>query len=102
QAEVAAAVAGRSVSVIGRQFGSGATARSGGSVLGDTLVGPADGFADCDLALRDWISQSGAACDLHWNGCLELARDPSLSSDPIDWDESGRVRLAGRVSGGVL
>jgi glycine/D-amino acid oxidase-like deaminating enzyme len=101
-AALTAAEAGRRVTVIERRFGSGATARSGGIVLGDTLVGPRNGFDDCELALRDWIAESGAACDLYWNGCLELARDASLSSDPIDWNENGRVRLAARVSGGVL
>jgi sarcosine oxidase len=101
-AALAAAEAGRHVTVVERRFGSGATSRSGGIVLGDTLVGPRAGFEGCDAALRDWIAQSGADCDLFWKGCLELARDESLSSDPIDWNENGRVRLAERVSGGVL
>jgi glycine/D-amino acid oxidase-like deaminating enzyme len=101
-AALTAAQAGRQVTVIERQFGAGATARSGGIVLGDTLVGPVTGFDECDLALRDWIRQSGADCDLSWNGCLELARDMSLPRIPIDWDESGRVRLAKPVRGGVL
>ena len=73
-----------------------------GIVLGDTLVGPRAGFDDCDLSLRHWIARSGVECDLFWNGCLELARDPSLSDRPVDWNENGRVRLAARVSGGVL
>jgi gamma-glutamylputrescine oxidase len=101
-AALTAAHAGRRVTVVERRFGSGATSRSGGIVLGDTLVGPSAGFDGCDLALRDWIAESGAACDLFWNGCLELARDPSLSNHPVDWNDNGRVRLAGRLSGGVL
>lgn len=101
-AAMAAAQAGRRVTVVERQFGAGATSRSGGIVLGDTLVGPIAGFAECDLALRDWVVQSGAACDLAWNGCVELARDASLSVVPVDWDEHGPVRLAKRVRGGVL
>jgi gamma-glutamylputrescine oxidase len=101
-AALTAAEAGRHVTVIERHFGSGATSRSGGIVLGDTLVGARAGFDDCDLALRHWIEQSGAECDLFWSGCIELARDQSLSDNPIDWNENGRVRLAERVSGGVL
>lgn len=101
-AALTAAEAGRRVTVVERCFGSGATSRSGGIVLGDTLVGPRAGFDECELALRDWIAQSSAECDLFWKGCLELARDQSLSSDPIDWNENGRVHLAGHVSGGVL
>ena len=101
-AAMTAALAGRQVTVVERRFGSGATGRSGGIVLGDTLVGTFHGFDDCDLILRDWIMQSGAECELFWNGCLELARDLSLPDAPIDWEESGRVRLAKRVGGGVL
>ena len=101
-AALAAARAGRHVTVVERRFGSGATSRSGGMVLGDTLIGPVSGFDDCDLVLRDWIMESGVKCDLFWNGCLELARDPALPDAPIDWEDNGRVRLAMRVSGGVL
>ena len=101
-AAMTAAQAGRQVTVVERGFGSGATSRSGGIVLGDTLVGPVSGFDDCDLVLRDWIVQSGAECELFWNGCLELARDSALPGAPIDWEENGRVRLAKRVGGGVL
>jgi len=101
-AALAAASAGRQVVVVERRFGSGATSRSGGIVLGHTLVGPSPAFDECELALRDWIEQSDARCDLFWNGCLELARDQSLSPDPIDWNDTGRVHLAERLSGGVL
>jgi glycine/D-amino acid oxidase-like deaminating enzyme len=93
---------GRDVIVVDRDFGSGATSRSGGIVLGDTLVGPAPGFLGCDRTLREWIIDRGADCDLFWSGCLELARDESLPPDPVDWRDAGAVRLAGRVSGGVV
>src|SRR6266404_4222416 len=95
-AAITAAQAGRQVTVVERRFGGGATSRSGGIVLGDTLAGPVSGFDDCDLVLRDWIMQSSAECELVWNGCFELARDGSLPAAPIDWEENGRVRLAKR------
>jgi glycine/D-amino acid oxidase-like deaminating enzyme len=60
------------------------------------------GFGDCHEALRTWVHESGADCDLVWGGCVELARDASLPSRPIDWQAEGTVRLAGRISGGVL
>jgi glycine/D-amino acid oxidase-like deaminating enzyme len=93
---------GRAVTVIERAFGSGASARSGGVVLGETLVGPAADFVDCHLALRCWVADTNADCDLFWRGCLELARDVSLPTRPIDWNGEGMLRLAGQVSGGVL
>jgi gamma-glutamylputrescine oxidase len=101
-AAMSIAQGGRDVTVIDRAFGSGATSRSGGIVLGDTLVGPVQGFGDCHEALRSWVDESGADCDLVWGGCFELARDASLPSRPIDWQAEGTVRLAGRISGGVL
>ena len=101
-AAVMCARAGRDVVVLERAFGTGATARSGGVVLGGTVEGPAPGFNGCEHVLREWIEQSGADCDLRWRGCLELMRDERLSPTPIDWHDRGAVRLVGRVSGGVL
>jgi glycine/D-amino acid oxidase-like deaminating enzyme len=101
-AALTCALAGREVVVLERAFGTGATARSGGVVLGDTVEGPASGFAGCEHALREWIEGTSADCDLRWRGCLELTRDERLSPTPIDWQDRGAVRLVGRVSGGVL
>lgn len=101
-AALTCAHAGREVVVLERAFGTGATARSGGVVLGDTVEGPAPGFTACEHALREWIDQSGADCDLRWRGCLELTRDEGLAPTPIDWQDRGAVRLVRRVSGGVL
>jgi gamma-glutamylputrescine oxidase len=94
--------AGRHVVVLERAFGTGATARSGGVVLGETVEGPDPGFKDCEDVLRRWIQESGADCDLRWQGCLELARDARLSTAPIDWHDGGAVRLVTRVPAGVL
>jgi gamma-glutamylputrescine oxidase len=101
-AAISLARAGRDVTVIDRAFGGGASARSGGIVLGDTLVGPSPDFAGCHDVLRNWIVGAGADCDFFWCGCLELARDASLPCGPINWQAEGGVRLAGEVPGGVL
>jgi glycine/D-amino acid oxidase-like deaminating enzyme len=100
----AIAVAGRKreVVVVERAFGGGATARSGGIILGSTLAGPAPLFDRCEWTLRDWIAASATACDLHWEGCLELARDESLSVHPIHWRDNGSIRLVMEIPGGVL
>jgi gamma-glutamylputrescine oxidase len=101
-AAAACALAGRHVVVLERALGTGATARSGGIVLGETVEGPDPEFDGCEDALREWILESGTDCDLRWHGCLELARDPRLPSAPVDWRDQGAVRLARRVPGGVL
>src|SRR5262245_5835547 len=101
-AAAACATAGRQVVVLERALGTGATARSGGVVLGETVEGPHPDFEGCEELLRQWILETGADCDLRWRGCLELARNPDLSPAPVDWHDQGTVRLVGRVPGGVL
>jgi glycine/D-amino acid oxidase-like deaminating enzyme len=93
---------GRHVVVLERAFGTGATARSGGVVLGETVEGPDPDFNGCEETLRQWIQEARADCDLRWQGCLELTRDAQLSPLPVDWRDGGTVRLVRRVSGGVL
>src|SRR5262249_47022810 len=99
---IACATAGRHVVVLERAFGTGATARSGGVVLGETLEGPHPDFNGCEDTLRRWIDESGSDCDLRWQGCLALAHDQQLPSQPIDWHDGCSVRLVRRVEGGVL
>ena len=96
------AQAGRDVVVLERAFGHGAACRSGGIVIGDTLVGPAPGFDGCEFALRDWALQHSIAGGVDWSGCVELARDTELPPDPIDWADEGRVRVSRLVPGGTL
>jgi glycine/D-amino acid oxidase-like deaminating enzyme len=96
------ATAGRQVVVLERALGTGATARSGGVVLGETVEGPHPDFEGCEELLRQWVLESGADCDLRWRGCLELARNQDLSPAPVDWRDQGTVRLVRRVRGGVL
>jgi glycine/D-amino acid oxidase-like deaminating enzyme len=88
--------------VLDRAFGQGAACRSGGIVVGDTLVGPAPGFDGCEFALRDWAIQHSIAGGVDWSGCVELARDATLVPHPIDWADEGRVRVSRLVRGGTL
>lgn len=92
----------REVIVVDRRFGDGAACRSGGIIVGDTLVGPAPGFEDCDIALRDWARAHAPGSKLEWRGCLELDRDPRLSATPIDWLDAGSVRLSRTIAGGTI
>jgi len=100
----AIALAGRhvGVTVVDRKIGGGATTRSGGIVLGETLVGPVPGFDRCEERLRDWIASEQVSCDATWPGCLELTRDAGSSAPEIGWFDQGRIRIADQVPGGVL
>ena len=94
--------AGHDVVVVDRAFGNGAACRSGGIVVGDTLVGPAAGFENCETELREWVERHDVAGGLQWTGCMELDRDASLPASPIDWRDAGPVRLSRIVPGGTL
>ena len=96
------AVAGREVVVLDRAFGGGATRRSGGIVVGGTLIGPAPGFDGCEDDLREWVERYGVAGGLEWRGVLELDRNADLPATPIDWCDAGVVRSSGVVPGGTL
>lgn len=91
-----------SIVVVDRHVGDGATSRSGGILLGDTLTGPAPEFDGCELTLGRWIERHGIQCDFTWTRCLELARDADLPCDPIDWFDRGVVRAAGVVNSAVV
>jgi len=101
-AALALAGSGMSVVVVDRGVGDGATSRSGGIILGDTLTGPAPEFDGCELTLGHWIERRGIQCDFMWTRCLELAHDADLPPDPIDWFDRGIVRAAGVVTSAVL
>jgi glycine/D-amino acid oxidase-like deaminating enzyme len=93
---------GLSVAVIDRQFGIGATSRSGGILLGDTLEGPAPGFDRCERTFGEWISTRAIACDFRWTPCLELTRDERLAPQPVAWSDDGAVRVSGTVPAAVI
>jgi gamma-glutamylputrescine oxidase len=99
---IALARSGRDVVVLEEAFGRGATSRSGGIVLGDTFGGPSPEFEMCVAALREWIDDRHVACEATWQNCLELVRDESLPQTPIDWRETGIIRLSKQVEAGVL
>src|SRR5262245_39395154 len=91
---------GHQVLVLDRRIGEGATARSGGLVLGETFAGPDLDFDDCANDLRLSIAKLGIDCDFRWAGCLELVRDDRLPPRPVDWQDHGPLRVRGRVDGG--
>jgi len=101
-AALALANARRDVLVIDRRIGHSATVRSGGIIVGETLVGPAPGFGHCEEALRQWVDAEAPSVELDWTGGLELDRDDELSRTPIDWMDDGPVRVSRTVPGGTL
>jgi glycine/D-amino acid oxidase-like deaminating enzyme len=101
-AALAVAADGHDVVILDRAFGDGAACRSGGIIIGDTLVGPAEGFDRCEEDLRAWVDAHDVRGGLRWCGCLELDRDRALPLDPVDWRDDGVVRVRRVVDGGLL
>jgi len=93
---------GAGVTVLDEDFGGGATARSGGIVLGETLAGRVPAFDHCERDLAHWIRDSAIACDCHWTQCFELERDPALPPDLIDWTDDGPLRAARAVNAALV
>jgi glycine/D-amino acid oxidase-like deaminating enzyme len=100
---------GHDVVVVDRAFGDGATCRSGGIIVGDTVIGPAPGFADCHLELRAWIEEHDVECSLQWTGCAELDRvddtvdgTQSPTGCGASWRDGRAVRVTRMVDGGTL
>jgi glycine/D-amino acid oxidase-like deaminating enzyme len=93
---------GAGVMLLDDHFGGGATARSGGIVLGETLAGRVSAFEHCERDLVSWIREAAIACDCRWTQCYELERDPALPADLIDWTDDGPLRAARAVNGALV
>ena len=93
---------GADVVLLDRGFGQGSACRSGGIVVGDTVVGPAPDFDRCEFDLRAWTETYAPDLPFEWSGVLELERNALLPAAPIDWYDAGVVRASGTVPGGTV
>ena len=94
----------RSVVVLeASRIGSGASGRTGGMVLAETAAGDAPGLGDVLAGLKSILRKLEVDCDLSLPGAWEIARTKNApGKSPIDWNDSGRLRVAHEVPGGAL
>jgi glycine/D-amino acid oxidase-like deaminating enzyme len=94
----------KSVAVLeASRIGAGASGRTGGLVLPETAAGQAPGLGDVLAGLRDILAKLDVDCDLSLNGAWEIARGrAAIEKSPIDWNDSGRLRVVGEIAGGTL
>jgi glycine/D-amino acid oxidase-like deaminating enzyme len=102
----------RSVLVIeAERVGNGASGRTGGMALSETAAGNLPGLGDVLRGYRRILRQLGIRADLALPGVWELARGPksmegkplrAMKRSPIDWQDSGRLRVVGKVPGGSV
>ena len=87
----------------GSRIGSGASGRTGGMVLAETAAGDASGLGDVLAGLQSVLRKLEVDCDLSLPGVWEIARTKNTSrKSPIDWNDSGRLRVKDEVPGGAL
>src|SRR6202050_4959928 len=88
-------------------IGAGASGRTGGMVLSGTAAGDQPGLGDVLAGFRRILEKLKVHCDLHLEGAWEIARQqPSGKAQrrqsPIEWNDSGTLRVVREVPGGTL
>jgi glycine/D-amino acid oxidase-like deaminating enzyme len=89
------------------RIGAGASGRTGGIVLAETAAGDLPGLGDVLKGFREILQELAVDCELELGGAWEIAhgsgsaKSPAASS-PIDWNDSGSLRVVNEVSGGTL
>ncbi|HLK03845.1 MAG TPA: FAD-binding oxidoreductase [Candidatus Acidoferrum sp.] len=94
-----------------KRVGNGASGRTGGMVLAETAAGNLPGLGDVLRSYRKILRDLGINADLALPGVWEIARSSHsmegkklrpLQNSPIDWSDSGRVRVVKKVPGGTV
>ena len=91
-------------------IGSGASGRTGGQFLGETAAGDQEGLGDVIAGVQSIFSRLSDACGfsiagrakLMLPGAWELARKGASKDSPIEWNDSGTLRVVGEVPGGTI
>jgi glycine/D-amino acid oxidase-like deaminating enzyme len=84
------------------QVGSGASGRTGGLALGETAAGDLPGLGDVLKGFANILEELEVPSDLQLTGAWELGRSGGSSISPIEWSDSGSLRVAGNVPGGTV
>lgn len=93
----------KSVAVFEAQsIGSGSSGRTGGMVLAETAAGDLPGLGNVLAGFSAALRQLAIDCDLHLPGAWEIGRSNPLSNSPIDWQDSGNLRVTEELPGGTL
>lgn len=86
--------------------GAGASGRTGGMALAETAAGKEPGLGDVLAGLRRTLETLEINCDLDLRGAWEIARKSDGHSadahSPIEWHDSGTLRVINEVPGGTL
>lgn len=84
------------------RVGHGASGRTGGMALDGAAADGLDGLDDVLGGLRGILAKLDVACDLSLPGAWEVARRGAMQESPIEWNDSGALRVVNEVPGGTL
>jgi|HubBroStandDraft_1064217.scaffolds.fasta_scaffold50370_1 glycine/D-amino acid oxidase-like deaminating enzyme len=92
------------------RIGDGASGRTGGMVLAESAAGDLPGLGDVLAGLQGVLGKLSRAsgvpiaecAELSLPGAWEIARKKAREDSPIEWDDSGTLRVSGHVPGGTL
>jgi glycine/D-amino acid oxidase-like deaminating enzyme len=92
------------------RIGAGASGRTGGMTLAESAAGDLPGLGDVLSGLTNILEKLGDAsaqrlpenCELQLNGAWEIGRTAGRADSPIQWNDSGNLRVVNEVPGGTL
>jgi len=84
------------------RIGSGASGRTGGMALAETAAGDLPGLGDVLGGFEKILQKLDVDCDLSLPGAWEIGRAGGLPQSPIEWTDTGTLRVAKEVPGGTL
>ncbi len=80
--------------------GAGASGRTGGMTLAESAAGDLPGLGDVLNGFSKVLTDLDIDCDLSLPGAWELGRDNARADSPVDWTDSGKLRVVDEVPGG--
>lgn len=93
----------KSVAVLEAQtIGSGSSGRTGGVVLAETAAGDLPGLGDVLAGFSSTLRELAIDCDLQLPGAWEIGRSKPVANSPVDWQDSGNLRVTDELPGGTL
>jgi len=83
-------------------IGAGSSGHTGGMTLAETASGDLPGLGDVLAGFSAILKELSIDCDLALPGVWEVARTGGLQDSPISWKDSGILRAAKQVPGGMI
>ena len=83
-------------------IGAGASGRTGGMALSESAAGDLPELGDVLQGFGEILRTLGVDADLDLRGAWEIGRSGGMADSPIEWLDSGTLRVMGEVPGGTI